>query len=923
MTVKKIANIRVVSPGSNPDVDSDFNTLIREDAIDHVAELYGEENVANIITFGTLAAKAAFKAMCTIYEIPFAQANRITGLIPDTIDGVAPTLKSLYDPESPFYDGAADFRAATSSSEWQQIVKGAIAIEGRNRSTGVHAAGVIISSKPLKEVIPLTVRQDDGKVLTQWEYGELEDLGLIKMDFLGLDTVDLIQHTVENIIKNGKTPPNMVDIIHGPMDDKKTFEMLQRGETIGVFQLASEGVQDLVKRMEADRFEDIVATTALYRPGPMGMDSHVKYADRKTGREEIEPIHPDFSGGPLDEILADTYGLVVYQEQVIRIASDVAGMTLQEGDDLRKAMGKKQRAKMEQMKPKFFDGTVANGYSLEAAQTLWDTIEVFAEYGFNKSHSVAYAQMAYKSAYLKANYPVEFMSALIEQHIHKRDKTIEHLNEAKRMGLTIGLPDINGSDVKISPDYQKKTGFDIIFGLSGVSAVSEKNAEIIVKEREENGPYTSISNLVERCLPLGITSRRIYQNLAKAGSFDSLGVSRQLVVENIGAFIDDSRKTQDLGVSLFDMFATESETAVVQDDQILMGDDYPYVDRLKHEADMIGQFLSEHPLDRIGQGASIFRESTIAKLRETRRNSEVTILASITGVDVKKNRRGGKTMMLDIDDGTGSVTGFASQLIVKGIDKWEHRNTVRRLYESGETEVPENAAKIAGNTAIQAIPPIETNSVYILHLTYRPAYDDSPENVRVHTIRPLHLADDGSLPIRIRLKNNSNRAKKLSEALPRSLGRKIPGEYPIYIGYYDEDVLFDATAEDHMYQAAIHTMQQDFKKGIDPKAARLSENKSEKRALDGSRIASEKKNNTTNGTVRSWPPSLDAVQKPTAKEREVVAFFDDRYDAIESLDYEHTGYYTEKSQRVKSAIEKYVGLENFDFGVFDPRILDE
>lgn len=923
MSTKKIAKIEVVSAGSNPDVDSDFNTTIREDAIDHVAELYGEDNVASISTFSTLAAKGAFKAMCTIYEIPFSQANRLAGMIPDTIEGAAPTLQSMYDPESPFYEASADFRAATSSEEWQKIVKGAKAIEGKNRNTGVHAAGVIISSKPLKEVIPLTVRQDDGKILTQWEYGELEDLGLIKMDFLGLDTVDLIQHTVENIIKNGKTPLNMVDIIQTPMDDKKTYEMLQRGETIGVFQLSSEGVQDLLKRMEADRFEDIVATTALYRPGPMGMDSHVKYADRKAGREDVESIHADFAGGPLDEILKDTYGLVVYQEQVIRIASEVAGMTLQEGDDLRRAMGKKKKSVMEEMKPKFFSGTQGNGYSLEAAETLWDTIEVFAEYGFNKSHSVAYAQMAYKSAFLKAHYPVEFMSAMIEQHIEKREKTVEYLNEAKRMGITIGVPDINGSDVRVAPDYNNTTDFDIVFGLSGVTAISEKNASIIVQEREKNGEYTSVKDVVERCQPLGVTSKAVYQNLAKAGSFDSLGISRKLVVENIGAIIDDSKKTENLGVSLFDMLDDAEENETLSGDNSLIGDDYPYVELLKHEADMIGQFISAHPLDKMGQGAGIVRDTTVAKLRDLKRSTGVTLVASIIGVTTKKTRKGGKSMMLDIDDGTSSITGFAAQDIVKGIDKSEHRKTVQRLFEAGDTEVPENAVKIAANPSITAIDPIETNSVYIIHMTYRPAYGDSPENARIHAVRPLNLADDGSLPVRIRVDKDTSRGKKLAEALPKSLDKKTPGEYPIYIGYADTTV-FDATAEDHVYKAAILQMQKDHENGVNLKAAAQDTGSVDSTALDGSSIdVSKKKPKKDAAALRAWPPSTEGVRKPAQKEKEPIALFDSRYDAIERLEYVHTGYYTEKSQRVKSAIEKYVGVENFDFGVFDPRILDE
>lgn len=923
MSTKKITGIKVVSAGSNPDVDSDFNTTIREAAIAHTAELYGEENVANITTFNTLAARGAFKAMCTIYEIPFGQANRIGGMIPDSIEGREPSIADLYDPESDFYEAAADFRAATSISDWEPIVRGAQAIEGRNKATGVHAAGVIISSKPLKDVIPLTTRQKDGKTLTQWEYGELEDLGLIKMDFLGLDTVDLIQHTVEHIIKNGKTPPNMLDIIDGDLDDKATYELLQRGETIGVFQLASEGMQDLLRRMEADRFEDIVAANALYRPGPMGMDSHVKYADRKLGREELEPIHEDFVGSPLDTILGNTYGLVVYQEQIIRIASEIAGMTLQEGDDLRSAMGKKKQSVMDRMKPKFFDGTQANGYSEEAARVLWDTIEVFAKYGFNKSHSVAYALMAYKSAYLKVHYPAEFMSALIAQHISKRDRTILHLNEAKRMGLTIGVPDINGSEVRVSPDYQNVTDYDIIFGLSGVSAVSEKNAEIIVKERQQNGRYTSVQDLVERCMPLGLTGKRLYQNLAKAGSFDSLGVSRKLVDEHIGAIIDDSKKTKDLGVSLFDMFEEEDDDDQALGDDLLIGEDYPYVERLKHEADMIGQFISAHPLGNLGVGGGIINDMKVGSLANLKRSTDVTLVATVTSVIQKKTRRGGKSIMIDIDDGTGSVTGFVSQDIIKGIDKTEHRETLERLYLHGENYVPENVRKSVSNTAIQAIPPIETNSVYMIHMTYRPAYEGSPENVRVHEIRPLHLAEDGSLPLRIRIDKTTPRGKKLLEALPRSLHKKLPGDYQVYVAEYDPNELFDVTADDHVYAAAIARMDQDERKDVDLRETVEDSTTADNTTLTGDTAVVAKTKPKKQTDLRAWPPSTQGVRKPAKRKRESVGFFDERYDTVERLEYKNTGYTADKSSQVKQAIEKYVGIENFDFGVFDPRVLDD
>jgi DNA polymerase-3 subunit alpha len=440
---KKITSLKVVRAGSSPDVDSDINTERRPETIQHVTEIYGNGNVASIGTFSTLAAKGAFKTMCTIYEIPYAQANKITELIPAGGEGGDITLSDMYDPTKDAYEAAADFRSATSGGEWEQIIEGAMGLEGKNKTTGVHPCGIVISSKPLLNTIPLQVRQDDGLVVTQWSYPELESLGLIKMDFLGLDTVDLIQHTVENIMKNGKTPPNMLEIIHGPMDDKKTFEILARGETIGLFQLASPGVQDLLKRIKPTSIDDIIATTALYRPGPMGVQSHIRYADRKNGKEEIDFIHSDFKGTAIEEILGNTYGLVVFQEQIIRIANQIAGMTLQEGDDLRSAMGKKKMAKMLSMKPKFIEGGKEKGYSAEAMEVLWSTCEEFAKYGFNLAHSVAYGINAYQTAFLKTHYPVEFMAALISQNVGNREKVLIFLQEARRMGLKVGSIDVN------------------------------------------------------------------------------------------------------------------------------------------------------------------------------------------------------------------------------------------------------------------------------------------------------------------------------------------------------------------------------------------------------------------------------------------------------------------------------------------------
>jgi DNA polymerase-3 subunit alpha len=928
VTQKRIAHIEIIKPGSNPDVDSDFNTEVREYALDHVKEIHGEDNIANITTFSTLAAKGAFKAMCTIYQIPFAQAAKIAATIPPPIEGVECTIADIFDPFSDRFGEGAEFRSSTSGSEWAKIIEGAKNIEGRNKNTGVHPCGIIMSSKPLSSVIPLQVRQDDGRVVTQWTYTECEDLGLIKMDFLGLDTVDLIQHSVGYIQRSGKKVPNMVELIHGAMDDKKTFEMLQRGETIGVFQLSSPGVQDLLKRMIADKFEDIVATTALYRPGPMGQLSHIRYADRKTGREETDYIHEDFKGSALEEILGDTYGAVVYQEQIIKIASDIAGMTLQEGDDLRKAMGKKNIPKMTQMKPKFFVGAEANGFSEEAIKRLWDTIAEFAKYGFNKSHSVAYAMNAYQAAYLKANYPVEFMAALISQNVGVKEKILAYLQEARRMGLKVGTVDINISDIKVAPDFKGESNFDIVYGISGINGVSTDVAKIIVDEREKSGQYKSVQDLINRCLPLGISNKKVYENLALGGAFDAMGVTRRAVVENLVSMINEAKTKKARGSSLFDMFGGVEEISGTV--ELIDAPEYPFVEKLKKEADVIGLYLTDHPLSKVGPGLSKMRSTTIAKLFKSQHTSTVTIAGSITEITKKIRKQGGKSIAVTIDDGTGYVMAHLGREIVKGIDKLSSQDKLRKLYVDGDNLVSDDIRSIVADKAFTAIDDIEKNSVYIMTLTFRPGRGDSPYNAKVNSIKPLKLADNGSLPIRIRFQandENEEQVKRLYSILPKNLAAKIPGDYPIHIAYYKDLGKAAASVENEsIFLDAIHQMDLDVENKVDLKAVALSEVVDESTVtLTGDRAVRKSKKKVVKkvDNLRAWPPP--AINDPVVAKtlRTTQAQIDKTVEQIESIVYKDTGLTAAKTQKLEQAIEKFVGVESYDFGIFNPGVLEE
>lgn len=886
---KKITSLKVIKPGSNPDIDSDFNTEVRDLAIEHVTELYGKDNVANIITYNTLAAKSAFKEMCTIYEVPFIQANKLSALIPGPMDGEDITLKEIFDPNHERYKEGEDFRSAVSDDYWKKIIEGAIKIEGRIKSIGMHPCGIIMSDKPLQDTLPLYVRQSDERVLTQWTYDSCEELGLIKMDFLGLDTVDLIQRTLEYIIKNGKTAPNMTKFIHGPMNDKKTFDLIRRGDTIGIFQFSSSGMQDLLRRMKAREFDDLVAANALYRPGPMGTNSHNNYADRRAGRQSSkQTINSEFNGTELEEILEKTSGLIIYQEQIMQIANRIAGMTLQEGDELRSAMGKKKLHIMAKIKPKFIKGGVEKGFSKKAMTDLWDTMEPFAKYAFNKSHSVAYSMNAIQAAYLKAHYPVEFMSSLIAQSVWDKDKVLLYLRETRKMGLKVGTVDINKSDILVSPNYDKKEedDYDILYGLSGVKSVSETVAKQIIEERRRNGEYKDIQDFVNRSQKNNIGNRRAYQNLALAGAFDSFGISRKAIVDNMDKLIKEGKNLQSKGESLFDMLEIE-ETASLD----LSGlEEYGWVDKLKQEADVIGLYLTGHPLENIGTGLGESSTTTLKTVLKENKNTKFTIAASVTEIQ-RKRFRSGKRMKLTIDDGTGYLEVNVAPNIIKSIDKRTAENRVKTLYVNGENTIPKGIVDLASDSSLLSMEDIEKNSVYVLDIIYRAGTEEYPYSARATDITPLLLAENGKLPIRIRINKELHGvagARKLYKALPINLHKKRPGEYPIYIAESS------TTSFNPIVDAEV---------------------------LSAIKEMEEAKNSTVKNK-RNWPPSnlidITSIIKNTPPEliKEGIV------KQAESLNYKNTGLTADKSISTKQAIGKFVGDEGYDFGVFDEGSLE-
>ncbi|MGL5808962.1 MAG: DNA polymerase III subunit alpha, partial [Nocardioides sp.] len=445
---------------SMPDFDIDFDERRRGEVIRYVTEKYGEDRVSMIVTYGTIKAKQSVKDASRILGYPFAMGERITKAMPAAVMGKDVPLKQIFEPSHTRYGEGGEFRGLYDADpDVKQVVDTAIGIEGLKRQWGVHAAGVIMSKTPLLDVIPLMKRPQDGAIITQFDFPTCEKLGLMKMDFLGLRNLTVLDDALVNISRNTGAQVVLEDLA---LDDPATYALMQRGDTLGIFQLDGGPMRALLRSMRPDCFEDISAVGALYRPGPMGADSHNKYARRKTGREPVEPIHPEL-GEALEEILGETYGLIVYQEQVMEIAQKLAGYTLGQADLLRRAMGKKKKEELDRQLETFSAGMADRGFSQRAIKTLWDILVPFSDYAFNKAHSAAYGLVSYWTAYLKANYPAEYMAALLTSVKDDKDKMAIYLNECRRMRIPVLPPDVNESDATFTP-----VGQEIRFGLTAI-----------------------------------------------------------------------------------------------------------------------------------------------------------------------------------------------------------------------------------------------------------------------------------------------------------------------------------------------------------------------------------------------------------------------------------------------------------------------
>jgi DNA polymerase III subunit alpha len=633
---------------SMPDIDMDFDERRRGDMIRYVTEKYGEDRIAQIITYSTIKAKAAIKDSARVlYGQPgYSVADRITKAMPAPVMGKDIPLAGIFDPQHKRYAEATEVRALYEADpQVKEIIDTARGLEGLKRQWGVHAAGVIMSSEPLIDIIPIQRRDSDGAIITQFDMGACETLGLLKMDFLGLRNLTVIDDALRNIKLNGKPP---LDLENLELDDAKAYELLASGDTLGVFQLDGGPMRDLLRRMVPTTFEDISAVLALYRPGPMGANAHNDYADRKNGRQEVRPIHPELAE-PLADILDETFGLIVYQEQVMAIAQRVAGYSLGKADLLRRAMGKKKKEILDKEYETFSGGMRDAGYSAAAIKTLWDILLPFSDYAFNRAHTAGYGLVSYWTAYLKANYRSEYMAALLTSVGDDKDKAAIYLAECRKMGITVLPPDVNSSE----RDFVA-VGKDIRFGLGAIRNVGSNVVDAITRARTEKGSYTDFSDFLRKVDAVAC-NRKVVESLVKAGAFDSLGHSRKglyLVHAEAIDVVMDSKRAEAIGQ--FDLFGGEpgSGAGLNLFDVPVPAEQWDAKHQLALEREMLGLYVSGHPLQGVEHALARQADTPIASILEgtVSDGAQVIVGGILASVTRRVNRNGEPWAAAQLED---------------------------------------------------------------------------------------------------------------------------------------------------------------------------------------------------------------------------------------------------------------------------------
>ena len=632
---------------SLPDIDMDFDERYRTDVINYAIEKYGQDKVAHIVTFATIKAKQAIRDAARVLGLPFSSGDKVAKLMPPMILGNTATISECLELDQDnnsgyskeFFSASEELRKEYGSdSEVKKIIDIALGLEGLRRQDGIHAAAIVISPEKITNYLPIQRKGENSEIVTQYEMHTVEQLGLLKMDFLGLRNLSILDRTIELI------GDPQFDIDNVLLDDPKTFKLFSEGRMTGVFQLESRVAQTVSKNLNPKRFEDIVALVALIRPGPLGAGMHNEFADRANSRREIEYLHND-----LEPILSETYGIILYQEQVMQIAEKIAGFNLQEADNLRVAMGKKIPKVMEEQRIKFTVGAANKGYSEQFAIELFDQIAYFAGYGFNKSHSVPYALLAYQTAYLKANYPAEYLAACLTAVKRDKDRTAIFLSEARELGVSVKTPDINVS----FEDFTVREN-EILFGLSAVRNVGDITAQKIVQERDVNGVFTTLEDFLSRIDSRSLNKRGI-EALIQGGGLDKFGFTRFGMFEATVDLIEGAKRNKsslkNIQSSLFEI--EDSSNKLVQ----ISNKEWPKKEFLEREREMLGFFVSEDPLEGYGKVLRAESSHTVIELQDIDEDEEITVTISglVSNVQKRVSRRGNPWIQFDLQDITGSL----------------------------------------------------------------------------------------------------------------------------------------------------------------------------------------------------------------------------------------------------------------------------
>jgi DNA polymerase-3 subunit alpha len=756
---------------SMPDIDMDFDSRYRDEMIRYAAEKYGRDHVAQIITFGTIKARNAVRDAARVLGYPYGMGDKVAKLMPPLVMGRDTPLKYCFEQNPKYADGykaASELRATVEADpDVKRIVHVAKGLEGLKRSDGIHAAAVVITKDPLTNYLPVQRKPvaggdpADAPIVTQFEMHGVEELGLLKMDFLGLRNLDVISDTVA-MVRATKDPEFDIDSVH--LDDQAVFDLMARGDTMGVFQLESPPMRALLRSLAPTSFEDVSAVLALYRPGPMSVNMHYDYADRKNGRQAVSFFHEDAK-----EVLGDTYGLMIYQESVMRVAQKFAGYSLAEADNLRKAMGKKSREVMAAARSAFEEGCTRTGYTVTLGKELFDVIEKFADYAFNKSHTFGYGLVTYQTAFLKAHYPVEYMACLLTSVKSNLDKAAVYLSDARANGVKVLTPDINRSITDFAALTIAEVPVDVVlpagspgaitFGLSAIRNVGEGLVELLLRERDQNGPYDSFHEYAER-VPEPVLNKRTVESLIKAGAFDSLGHPRKGLLMVFEQIIDGTlvrRRERDQGVmSLFGDVGDDAAGGF--NERVAIPTlEFDKSDRLKFEKEMLGLYISDHPL--LGVEAALRRkvDCSVAEAAEKDDGAMITLGGVITNLSRKFTKKGDQMAVFVLEDLDSAieVTVFPRVLTEQGhklIDdaivtvkgRIDRRDEVRIGFMAQDVQILEGLDTGSAAPLRLRVPATSLTELKIhqIRKILREHPGDSPVYLHIGQGKVLRLADD-------------------------------------------------------------------------------------------------------------------------------------------------------------------------------------